>query len=232
MVQHSIIISSYNRPNFIKQALDSVAAQTVADFEAIVADDGSNEDTLEVIRQAAAADERIRLLPCRDLNPDRTRGNCITRYASRINDALKVCAGEIIHYLADDDYYHLDRLKAFEDLFSNPKIMAGYGRLIYVNREGIPSGDRFPYGHWAPDGCKYPFNALDHNQIAHRKAVLEKVPEWPTKGRPDNCALDGYFFMDIAEFWPFMPIDRIVAYKRIHGLNLQWTQERSTTQRE
>lgn len=230
--KHSIIINSYNRPVFIKEALASVSAQTNPDFEAIVADDGSNQETIAVIQKSAAIDPRIRLLPCADPIPDQDRGKCATRYASRINDALKVCSGRIIHYLADDDFYPIDRLKAFDELFSTPTVMAGYGRLIYVDRERKARGDRFPFGDWAPEGFKFPFGCLDHNQVAHRREILEKVPGWPTAGRPDNYALDGYFFMDIANFWPFMPIDRIIGYKRIHGLNLQWTQDRSTAKRE
>lgn len=232
MVGHSIVISSYNRPVFIQEALASVSAQSNPDFEAIVADDGSSEVTLDVINKAAAADRRIRLLPCSDPIPDKDRGKCVTRYARRINDALKICSGKIIHYLADDDYYHPDRLKAFDELFSNPTVMAGYGRLIYVDREKKQVGDRFPYGAWAVEGCKLPFSLLDHNQVAHRREVLQVVPEWPTAGRPDDFALDGYFFMDIVKFWALMPIDRIVAYKRFHGLNLQWTQRGSTEKRE
>lgn len=231
-IQHSIIINSYNRPLFIQEALASVSAQSNPDFEAIIADDGSNEETISVIKRAIDSDPRIQLLPCSDLIPDQDRGKYATRYASRINDALKVCSGRIIHYLADDDYYPIDRLNTFDDLFSNPSIMAGYGRLIYVDRERKMRGERFPYGDWAAEGCTLPFALLDHNQVAHRREILEKVPGWPTAGRPDDFALDGYFFTDIAQFWPLMPIDRIVGYKRIHGLNLQWTQKTTTAKRE
>lgn len=49
MPRHSVILGSYNRPKLIRLALDSVFAQTVQDFEVIITDDGSNEETLSAI---------------------------------------------------------------------------------------------------------------------------------------------------------------------------------------
>jgi spore maturation protein CgeD len=231
--KHSIIINSYNRPVYIKQALSSVSAQTNGDFEAIVADDGSNDETLHSINEAIKLDKRIRLLPCRDPNPSDDRSMCLTRYAQRINDALEIIAGAIVHYLADDDWYGPERLAAFDELFSNEKFFLGYGRLIYIDKEGKDVGQRFPWGPWAVEGARIAHTILDHNQIAHRSEALKKVPRWPTDERVDMAlSLDGHFMTELLKFWNFMPIDRIVAYKRFHGLNLQWTGKGSTSKRE
>lgn len=231
MPKHSVIISSYNRPVFVRQAIASVASQTNPDFEALIADDGSNAETLHAISEATKGDGRFQLLPCQYPVTGDDRSGCVTRYAARINDALKVVTGKIVHYLADDDYYDPGRLAAFDDLFMNASYVVGYGRLIYVDKEGKKVGDRFPYGTWAVGGLTIPFSLVDHNQVAHRTEALKVVPQWPTKAQ-DDFALDGHFFADLAKSWPFWPIDRVVAYKRFHGLNLQWTRGSTTSRRE
>jgi glycosyltransferase involved in cell wall biosynthesis len=55
MPEVSVVIPSYNSSRFLGQALDSVLAQTFRDYEVIVVDDGSSDDTSEVLRRYANA---------------------------------------------------------------------------------------------------------------------------------------------------------------------------------
>jgi hypothetical protein len=137
-----------------------------------------------------------------------------------------VTSGEIIHYLADDDWYDPGRLRAFESLFLDKVVMVGYGRLSYVTKEGAPTGaQRFPPG---PTRCiRW---QIDHNQCAHRRSVFEKVAAWPTD--PKDFPMDTVFFTSLASHWDFYPVDQIVAYKRMHSLNLQNTMKETTSKRE
>lgn len=58
----SVIIPAYNAQAFVGRTLASLRAQTFADFEAIVVDDGSKDDTAAVVQAVARADPRIRLI--------------------------------------------------------------------------------------------------------------------------------------------------------------------------
>lgn len=226
MPKHSIIISSYNRPIYIAQAISSVLSQTKDDWEALIADDGSTSETISAIKKASAGDPRVRLLECRTPYVGENRGAVPERYAERINDALAISSGEILHYLADDDWFDPGRLATFENLFANPGIMVGYGRLVYVDREGRPYGEeRFPPGPTRDVRWK-----MDHNQFAHRRSIFEKVPRWPI--RAGEFELDALFFAALAEHWDFYPVDRIVAYKRMHSFNVTNTRQFTTTKRE
>ncbi len=51
MVKFSVIITTYNRAEFLKNALDSLIAQTENDWEAIVIDDGSIDNTTAIVQQ-------------------------------------------------------------------------------------------------------------------------------------------------------------------------------------
>ena len=58
----SIIIPCYNSAAFLRACMDSVLAQTMEDFEAILIDDGSKDETLAVARAYAVKDARVRVL--------------------------------------------------------------------------------------------------------------------------------------------------------------------------
>jgi glycosyltransferase involved in cell wall biosynthesis len=58
----SVVIPVFNRPQAVCRAIESVLAQTFQDFEIIVVDDGSTDDTVQAVRWLADSDARIRLL--------------------------------------------------------------------------------------------------------------------------------------------------------------------------
>ena len=62
MATVSVVMPAYNVAAYIGAAIDSVKAQTVADWELLVVDDGSTDATYETMRRLAAGDARIRLL--------------------------------------------------------------------------------------------------------------------------------------------------------------------------
>jgi glycosyltransferase involved in cell wall biosynthesis len=89
----SIITPTYNRANLLRRALDSALAQDDRDWELIVIDSASVDDTRDVAREYAARDPRIRLV-CEDAR----RGVCPAR-----NVAIDAATGEWIVPLDSDD---------------------------------------------------------------------------------------------------------------------------------
>ena len=61
--QVSVIMPAYNAGRFLEKAIRSVMAQTVTNWELLVLDDGSSDDTLIIAQRLAQADSRIRVLP-------------------------------------------------------------------------------------------------------------------------------------------------------------------------
>ena len=86
----SIIIPLYNKAPYVRRALDSIAAQTFADFEAIVVDDGSTDDGAAIV--ADYADARFRLIRQANAGPGAAR-----------NAGLAQTRGEFIAFLDADD---------------------------------------------------------------------------------------------------------------------------------
>ena len=97
----SVIIPAFNAADFIADAYHSIAEQTIVDWELIFVNDGSQDDTLAVVRLLMAADKRIKVI---DLPSN--SGPAFAR-----NAALAMAEGEWIALLDADDRYSRDRLE-------------------------------------------------------------------------------------------------------------------------
>jgi|DewCreStandDraft_4_1066084.scaffolds.fasta_scaffold66710_2 glycosyltransferase involved in cell wall biosynthesis len=97
----SVIMPVYNGGDFIDVAIESVRTQSFGDFELLVCDDGSTDDTIDRVIEHANADERVRLLP-----RDAGRGP-----GARRNQGLRSASAAWIAFLDADDLWHPQRLE-------------------------------------------------------------------------------------------------------------------------
>jgi len=93
MPQVSVILPTFNRVQYLRAAVDSVFAQTYADWELVIADDGSDEETRRYLRSLASSRVRTLLLPHRG-NPSLVR-----------NAALRAAHGRYLAFLDSDDLW-------------------------------------------------------------------------------------------------------------------------------
>ncbi|MEO6995504.1 MAG: glycosyltransferase family A protein [Lacunisphaera sp.] len=89
----SVLVPTYNYARFLPQAIESILAQTDADFEVFISDDASTDDSAEVIRHYAARDSRIRFA----LHPNNLG------MVANWNWCLQQAHGEYVKYLFGDD---------------------------------------------------------------------------------------------------------------------------------
>ena len=89
----SVVIPVYNAAPFLREALDSLLAQTCGDFEAIAVNDGSTDNSLEILQEYAARDSRIRIL-------DGPNGG----YGKAMNRGMDAATGKYMAILEPDDY--------------------------------------------------------------------------------------------------------------------------------
>jgi len=103
----SVIIPVYNVEKYLRRCLESVAAQTFADFEAICINDGSPDGCGEILAAFAARDARFRVV---------TKSNAGVSAAR--NDGLKIARGEYVMFLDADDFIHPQLLEITQKLAS------------------------------------------------------------------------------------------------------------------
>lgn len=125
MVRVSVIIPSYNRAHLIGETIESVLRQTLSDFELIVVDDGSTDNTAEVVR---AYDGPIRYVFQNNQGRSRAR-----------NAGYHLSQGEYVCFLDSDDVLAppmLERLAALLD--SDDKLGFAYSDYQFVDQSGAP----------------------------------------------------------------------------------------------
>jgi SAM-dependent methyltransferase len=226
-IKHTVIVGSYNRPNYIKKAIGSVLSQDYPEWQLIVTDDGSTDETLSSIRQAIGNDARCYVIVA-DRTPPGPRPNGNVRAVDRINDAIPMVDGDIVHYLPDDDWFFDGRLSAFNDIFRDPNVKMAFGILHFADGDEVKENESI----WFDRPVDRPHCVLDHAQVAHRSLCFRTVPKWPTKSI--KYAADGVFYDSLCKsgFGPIYPIRHKVCVHRRHGLNLIATQTRATDKRE
>jgi glycosyltransferase involved in cell wall biosynthesis len=131
MSRVSVIIPAYNQGCFLVSAIESVLAQTYQDFEIVVVDDGSTDNTAEVAQ--SYSDPRVRYVY------QDNRGLSAAR-----NTGIRHSAGEFLSFLDSDDLFlpeKLELLTAVLDDRSDVGFVAGQAQPI--DEQGKPTGKLF-----------------------------------------------------------------------------------------
>lgn len=128
----SIIIITYNRLIYFKQSLESVLNQTYKNKEIIILNNGSTDDTKEYIKGF----NNIKYFE--NQNNDHT--------SKRYNDMIKISEGDIIFFLADDDYLFDNDIieKVMNKFINNNCLEVFYGNAISISAQGTKI-DIFPF---------------------------------------------------------------------------------------
>lgn len=105
----SIVLPTHNGAQYLSLAIDSVLKQTYENFELIIVDDGSTDNTWEIIEQYAELDRRIRVI----------RHVVNRNLPTALNAGFKIAAGEFFTWTSDDNILKPQMLEHFMDFFSS-----------------------------------------------------------------------------------------------------------------
>lgn len=145
MPRITVITPAYNVGRYIGEAMDSVFAQSFPDFEYLVVDDGSTDNTADVIGQRAETDSRVQHFSTDHL------GACHAR-----NVAIAKARGEFIAFLDGDDRWHPRFLQEQLSLLESagPEVAAVFARSRIMSE-----GGRVYRAHWQRAG-RYDFDDM------------------------------------------------------------------------
>jgi glycosyltransferase involved in cell wall biosynthesis len=127
----SVVTPAWNASEYIGATLDSVLAQTLADWEMIVVDDGSTDDTVPIVERYAALDPRIRLVRQQNAGPSAAR-----------NRAMREARGRFFAFLDSDDLWHPGFLAAQLAVFerhADTGLVTGNGVFLGGPFDGLPT---------------------------------------------------------------------------------------------
>lgn len=124
----SVVIPLYNAEKYINETIASVLAQSYRDFELIIVDDGSTDESIELCRQFR--DPRLRLIS------QENRG-----LAGARNTGIHHARGRYVALLDADDRWHPDKLACHvEHLEHRPKVGVSYSQSAFMDNDGRPMG--------------------------------------------------------------------------------------------
>jgi glycosyltransferase involved in cell wall biosynthesis len=217
----SVIMNIRNGAAFLREALDSVMAQTFMDWELIAWDDRSTDNSAPIV--AEYKDPRI----CYFLSPEDTPLG-----RARVN-AIRQASGEWLAFLDQDDLWTATKLEK-QMALAGERVGIIYGRAVLVWPNGrkrdydqahefapLPEGDIF--SELFRSAC---FIAMS-SAVLRRSAVNDAggVPGW-VELTPDYC-----LYVAVARRWEARAVQEVVCWYRMHDSNL-WLESRRKVYQE
>lgn len=216
MTPISVAMATYNGARFLREQLDSIAAQTVLPAELVVTDDGSTDDTIAVVRAFA------RTAPF----PVHVHENPV-RLGFRANfmHAIGLCTSELIALCDQDDVWEAHKLERVSAPFTDPEVLLCYHEAWLIDSAGerlglahiYPLLDRNPPSSTNPMLNPYGFAMMV------RRRLLDFSEFWESS--VDNLQLqhkmahDQWLFFLASAFGTVAYVDEPLAGYRQHDNN-------------
>ncbi len=202
----SIGVPVYNGEAHLEEALDSIAAQTWADYEVVISDNASTDRSQAICEERARRDRRIRYFRSpSNIGADRNYDRC-----------FELSSGKYFMTLAHDDRLHPDYLTSvLAVLESDPEVVFCHSRAYRIDKTGAVLGTTEPQAFSQSPRLHERFGAAIAARPSTvclgvvRSSVLREVP--PLCGYPNS---DAYRQADIGLRGKLVEIPQVLFYKR------------------
>ncbi|BAZ17169.1 glycosyltransferase involved in cell wall biogenesis [Calothrix sp. NIES-4071] len=212
--QVSVIVPAYNVRNYIHDSLASLKCQSFQDFEVLIVDDGSTDDTANVVQTFIQQDSRFRLL-------QKQNGGL----SSARNYGIRHARGKYIALLDGDDTYHPNKLaNHVAHLEKNPQVGVVYSASKAIRDDGRPtfislSGKPIYSDPLKALLCK---NFVGHGSNAiFRKCLIDDVGEFDENLRSSED-IDFWLRVAATQKWQFLREPSILCYYRVRPSGLSF----------
>jgi glycosyltransferase involved in cell wall biosynthesis len=199
----SVVMPVYNGEKLLREAIQSILAQTFRDFELLICDDGSTDNTHAVAEEFVRADTRVRLVKSQHIGLEKI-----------LNLGLQEAQGEFIARMDADDIALPDRFtKQIEFLQNHPEVVAVGGQVVVIDETGLPLHVwNMPQEHREIDDnhiCGRNV-AIVHPTVMMRRAAVSKAGGY--RGRVEDIDL----WLRLAEQGKLANLpDVVLKYRRI-----------------
>jgi GT2 family glycosyltransferase len=216
----SVVIPSYNHARYIAGAVKSVLDQTITDLEIIVVDDGSQDDSLSILKNFT--DPRLKVF---------TQSNQGAHAA--INRGLDLSSANLLAILNSDDQYHPQRLEKIASEFKKNPHMGMIGSYLeIIDANDNQTGIKYAYHNCEPwllekpersfrSGKSLPAALLTENYWATTSNFVFSRPAYDTVGpfKPLRYSHDWDFALRLSSLFPIMIFPEPLARYRVHPRN-------------
>jgi glycosyltransferase involved in cell wall biosynthesis len=134
MPKISIALATFNGQKFLRQQLESLTAQRVPILELVVCDDGSSDDTVEILREFATK----AAFPVHIIQNSIRLG-----YRTNFIKAAETCCGDLIAFCDQDDVWHPQKLEIVSQHFADPSVELVFHNATLTDEVGTPIAKLF-----------------------------------------------------------------------------------------
>lgn len=204
----SVVIPSYNYDTMMRQAIESVLQQSMSQWEMVIVDDGSSDDSVRVAREYARRDRRITVI-------EKENGGTV----SALNTGIDAARGDYFCWLSADDLFHRDKLRvqarAFADCSLDFALVYSSFDLLMEERKQI---ERLPLHEEHLPGAELP--ELFKFDYIHGCAAMLRMDVIREVGLFDPGAvysMDTEMWMRIASYgYRFHYVPKKLTLNRVH----------------
>lgn len=210
----SIAMATYNGGRFLREQLDSILNQTLSDFELVITDDNSSDDTLLILREYERKDRRIHVF----VNEVRLG------YLGNFSRAMSCCKGDFIALCDQDDLWKSNHLEVLYRGIGEKVMICGNSELIDAEGTliGMSVSERESLVKFPTDSLDvamrilYNHNTFFGHNMLFRRSLLEIILPFPngvsyhdTWMSTLSCFMGGFVYTE-----------EIITYYRMHSDNL------------
>lgn len=207
----SVLVNCYNGAEYLKEALDSIYAQTYQNFEIIFWDNCSTDNSAAI---AKSYDHRLKYF----------KGETLVPLYSARNLAMKHINGEFLGILDCDDIWLPTKLEKQLPLFKDPEVALVYCDTYFFNKTGIIRQYYKSQNHYIGNCFQELFTDyfLNLEAVLIRMSAMNKL-DYYFDGR-FNMIGDTDLFRRLAYNWKFDWVEEPLSMWRVHENNLSFTQ--------
>ena len=174
-MKFSILIANYNNGKFFEDCYHSIMAQTFTDWEAVILDDASTDDSLEVISELVKDDSRFKIH-----KNEKNSGVGVTK-----SKLIELANGNICGFVDPDDAITPNALQSAVDIFvKDPKTVLTYSSFMKCDKD-LKTLEQFRSGMQVVNNDPYFFNCPVHivHFVCFRKDVYEQTEKMNSEMR-------------------------------------------------
>jgi glycosyltransferase involved in cell wall biosynthesis len=223
----SIVIPAYNHEKYVAQTIRSIQDQTFTDWELVIVEDGSPDNTLAVVQECARGDDRIRVHHQQNAGITATRNKAVS---------LTTPGTEFMSFIDSDDTWSPRMLELLINAAdAHPYALGAYGMATYVDSDGRPirlnefedlCRDRVVLRDGKltriPDDEGTSFEVMAYQNVMPASAVLARRAALDAIGPidPETSPVEDYdLWLRMCAGGYFVFVPEVVLYYRWHGKN-------------
>jgi alpha-1,3-rhamnosyltransferase len=199
----SVIVPCFNHEKYITECIDSIMNQSYTNFELVVIDDGSKDDSFKVLKELKKK-YNFNLIHQKNHGLSATLNRGIKEFSN----------GKYITFCASDDYWSLDKLeKQVEFMEKNQEFPMCYGNTYYINTNSVPviQKDKNFRGGWLFDDI-FTYKIHPPVNYMYRAKIFKEVGYY----NESMYAEDYYMNLKIASRFPIGYLNEYLSYYRIN----------------